>query len=140
MPPEQLQNVRSSGTAKTNRDSRYSNFSDEEQEKINKMKSFIKHFALDERKRAKQLAAENLQQSRRPPVVVSPTRLTKDKSPKKTSQPMSASLDLPSKLKRPNTIGSEIKTSKTKAENKSALGVNLTSSISVKPINGKILN
>ena len=68
VPPEQLRSIKSGGTLKSNDSDRYIGYTDEEREKIIKTKNYVKDFALDERKRAKQIAAANLQQSRRRPM------------------------------------------------------------------------
>ncbi|CAF4284594.1 unnamed protein product, partial [Rotaria sp. Silwood2] len=71
VPIEQLRGARSSNSSKSDQMIRYAGFSDEERAKIIRMKAHIKQFALDERRRAKQIAAVNLQQSRRPPLLLS---------------------------------------------------------------------
>jgi hypothetical protein len=110
VPSEQLHSLRSAGTLKTDQNStRYVGFSDEEREKIIKMKSFVKDFALDERKRAKQIAAINLQQSRRPPVVLAEQnkRLTPV-----SENISSASEIINTNFKRSHTIVTDLKTFK----------------------------
>jgi hypothetical protein len=67
VPTEQHRTVRSSGTPRSDQ---YVGYNDEERRKIHQMKIFMKQFALDERQRAKQIAATNLQQSRRPPLIL----------------------------------------------------------------------
>ncbi|CAF3277865.1 unnamed protein product [Rotaria socialis] len=106
VPIEQLRNVRSGGTTKSDRDNHYNTLDDDEQEKINKMKMFIKHFALDDRKRAKQKAAENLQQSRRPPLLLSSsqTTLSKNRSVPKSSKTISSSFELSNNQKQSKNI------------------------------------
>jgi hypothetical protein len=69
VPKEQLQGTRSGGTVQSDKADYYAGFSDEEREKIIQMKIFMKEFTLDERRRAKQIAAINLQKSRRPTLL-----------------------------------------------------------------------
>ncbi|CAM4829977.1 unnamed protein product [Rotaria magnacalcarata] len=118
VPIEQFRNVRSGGTTKSDRDDHYNTLDDDEQEKINKMKMFIKHFALDDRKRAKQKAAENLQQSRRPPLLLSSsqTTLRKNKNLTKSSKTISSSFELSNNQKQSKNI--DLKASKLLRENK----------------------
>ncbi len=80
VPEEQLRNKRSGRNFKSDENIRYAGFSEEEREKIIKRKAFIKDFALDERERAKQTVAANLQQTRRPPLVLLPPKETFDQN------------------------------------------------------------
>ncbi|CAF3696153.1 unnamed protein product [Rotaria sp. Silwood1] len=135
VPLEQLRNVRSSGTIKTDQDDHYNVLNEEEQEKINKMKMFIKHFALDERKRAKQIAAENLQQSRRPPLLVLPqTKSNQNKSSKKISKPIPSSFEFSNKQNKLIKTNKNLKPSKIILENEKSSSTNTTPSILVKQL------
>ena len=71
VPAEQLRGARSTATPAGDLDLRHVGFSEEERAKILQMKSFVKYAALDDRTRAKQIAAANLQQARRPPMLIS---------------------------------------------------------------------
>lgn len=93
LPIEQLRNLHSGDTEKAEQSEYQFGYDEEEKEKINKMKLFIKHFALDDRKRAKQKAAENLQHSRRPPVFQQ-TKLNQTKSTKTSAKTNESSLTL----------------------------------------------
>ena len=73
------------------------------------MKSFVKDFALDERKRAKKIAAMNLQQSRRPPVVLAEQNKRLASVSEKVS---SVSEIINTDFKRSLTIGPDLKTFK----------------------------
>ncbi|CAF3910026.1 unnamed protein product [Rotaria sordida] len=115
VPLEQLRNVRSGGsTIRSDQNDYYHILNDKEQEKINKMKIFIKNFALDERKRAKQIAAENLQQSRRPRLLLLPqTKLNQNKSSKKILKSIpSSSFEFSNKQKQLNRMDTNLKLSK----------------------------
>lgn len=81
VPAEQLRPIRSGNGAQADKADRYAGYSDEEREKIIHMKIFMKQFALDERRRAKQIAATNLQQSRRPPLLFNQTSVDIYKTP-----------------------------------------------------------
>jgi len=96
VPSDQLHRVRSSGITRSDKTDLYVGYSDEEREKIIQMKTFIKQFALDERQRAKQIAATHLQQSRRPPLLS--RRTSTDISRHRTSTDVSrhrTSTDIP---------------------------------------------
>ncbi|CAF4735661.1 unnamed protein product [Rotaria sp. Silwood1] len=71
IPIEQLRGAHSNNASKSDQFIRYIGFSDEEREKIIQTKAHMKQFALDERRRAKQIAVAHLQQSRRPPLLLS---------------------------------------------------------------------
>ncbi|CAF0910183.1 unnamed protein product [Adineta ricciae] len=73
-PEEQLRHVRKSAALKSNESDRYLGFSAEERQKIFETKLIVQDIALSERKRAKQIAAENLRHTRRPPVLLSSPR------------------------------------------------------------------
>ncbi|CAF3340496.1 unnamed protein product [Rotaria socialis] len=68
VPVEQLRGARYSGTNKSDHFDHYVGFSDEERQKIIQTKAYIKQFALDERRRAKQIARARLQQARQTPT------------------------------------------------------------------------
>jgi hypothetical protein len=87
---------------KSDENIRYAGFSEEEREKIITMKLFIKDFALDERKRAKQIAAANLQQTRRPPLVLLPPKiiLNQNKQSSLVSESISSSSNMSSIQRR----------------------------------------
>lgn len=97
VPPEQLRNVRS-GAVQGEKSDRYAFYSDEEREKLIRMKAFMKQMALDERRRAKQIAAINLQQNRRPPLFLSQTSVNTNKNAMKNTtkflEDMSSSSEL----------------------------------------------
>ena len=105
VPTEQLRIVRSGGTVKSENTDRYIGFTNEEREKIVRMKNFVKDFALDDRKRAKQIAAANLQQARRPHASIPQSSAEQNKRSYQTS----ASSELTTNLKRSHTIVPDIK-------------------------------
>jgi len=143
VPPEQLRNVRSSGTLKSDQNNRYIGFSDEEREKIIKTKAFVKEFALDDRKRAKQIAAANLQQSRRPPLVLSSQSLIEhNKTLPQISEVTSLSSEDSNNLKRSNTIVPDLKIFKSMFDIDNSSITNLTPStlISAPPSNKRMEN
>ncbi len=70
VPTEQLRNVHSSGTSRSDKSDLNIGYNEDERRKILQTKIFMKQFALDEQQRAKQIAATNLQHSRRPPLVL----------------------------------------------------------------------
>ncbi|CAF2813880.1 unnamed protein product [Rotaria sp. Silwood2] len=141
VPLEQLRNLRSGGTTKSDQDDHYNILDKEEQEKINKMKIFIKHFALDERKRAKQIAAENLQQSRRPPLLLPQTKSNQNKSSKKISKSIPSSFEFSNKQGQLNKTNTNLKTSKIILENDNTLSTNIIPSTLVKQLeNNHIFN
>ena len=69
-PPTQGRAVRSGSSTRSNQTFAYGAFSDEERTQIAQMKSSMKQYVMDERQRAKQLAAAQLQQLRRPPNLL----------------------------------------------------------------------
>ncbi|CAF0910687.1 unnamed protein product [Adineta ricciae] len=73
-PEEQLRHVRQSAAVKSNESARYLGFNEEERQKIFKTKLIVQDIALSERIRAKQIAAENLRHTRRPPMLLSSPR------------------------------------------------------------------
>jgi hypothetical protein len=93
------------------------------------MKAYIKQVALDERKRTKQIAAANLQQSRRPPVLLlSQSSAEPNKQSTLSSEGIFTSSDVLTNLKRAHTIGSDMKTSRTMLDIDNSLINNLSSS------------
>ncbi|CAF2245234.1 unnamed protein product [Rotaria magnacalcarata] len=68
VPVEQLRGARYSGTNKSDHFDHYVGLSDEERQKIIETKAYMKQFALDERRRAKQIAQARLQQARQTPT------------------------------------------------------------------------
>ena len=108
VPPEQLRNIRSGSTLKPDH---YICYSDEEREKIIKMKAYIKQTALDDRKRAKQIAAANLQ-SRRPPALL-PLSSIDQKQSTLSSDGIFTSSDVSTNFKRAHTTVPDIKASRT---------------------------
>jgi hypothetical protein len=83
-------------------------YSDEERDKIIQMKTFVKEFALDDRKRAKQIAAAHLQQSRRPPILLQQS-LSSIEPNKQSSEGISSSTDVSTNFKRSHTIIPDMK-------------------------------
>lgn len=69
-PPTQGRPVRSGSSTRSNQAFAYGAFSNEERTQITQMKSSMKQYVMDERQRAKQLAAAQLQQLRRPPNLL----------------------------------------------------------------------
>jgi hypothetical protein len=77
------------------------------------MKSFIKDFALDDRKRAKQIAAAHLQQSRRPPMLLSQSLTEHNKQHSiPASEGISSSSEFSTNFKRSITLVPDSKTFK----------------------------
>lgn len=113
VPPEQLRNIRSGATAKSNDSDRYIGYTDEEREKIIKTKAFVKDFALDERKRQKQIAAANLQQSRRPPMSLSQLSNERRKQSLRDSENYLSNSEGSMTFKRSQTLApTDVKTSR----------------------------
>ena len=113
VPPEQLRNIRS-GTLQGEKSDRYGYYSDEEREKLIQMKAFMKQMALDERRRAKQIAAINLQQTRRPPLLLSQTSVNANKHPIKNRtnflEDISSSSELLNSQVGSSLIATDVKT------------------------------
>jgi len=112
VPPEQLRNIRSSGASQIDQIDRYIGYSEEEREKLIQMKKFVKQFALDDRKRAKQIAQANLQQSRRPPLLLPSSSTEHKKHSMQNSEIIFSSTEIPNTLKRPITVAPDSKTFK----------------------------
>ncbi len=129
VPPEQLRNVRSGSTFKSDQSDRYVGYTEEEREKIIQTKTFVKEFALDDRKRAKQIAAAHLQQSRRPPLgFLSQSTMEPAKHSPHSSDGLSPSSEFASPLKRSNTTVPNLKPFKTMLEIENSSITNLSPS------------
>lgn len=81
VPAEQLRGARANSANKPDYFDRYIGFSDEERDKIIQTKAYIKQYALDERRRAKQLAAARLQEARRKNTFSTPAPADSNKQP-----------------------------------------------------------
>jgi hypothetical protein len=130
VPIEQFHGAPSASTTRSEQDSRYAGFSEEERDKLIRMKSFVKEFALDDRKRAKQIAAANLQQSRRPPLLIHQTS-----DPNKHSIQPSDSIvsltEVSSSQNRSNIIIPDLKTFRKMFDIDNSSVTNLSSSTTV---------
>ena len=114
--------------SKSNHDIDHTYLNEEEQEKIQKMKSFVKERAVDERTRTKQIVSERLQRSCRPPLLIPQTTSNQTKKSKINLETISSSFEYSNIQKRLNTSISHLKTSKTKSDNEKLLNANLTTS------------
>lgn len=116
VPTEQLRSIKSGGTAKSNDTDRYIGFTHEEREKIIQTKNYVKDFALDERKRAKQIAAVNLQQSRRRPIFLNQLSVEHRKPSTQNSDRILSSSDHSFGSKRLTAFAPDMKTAQSLLE------------------------
>ncbi|UJR10034.1 hypothetical protein I4U23_014257 [Adineta vaga] len=130
-PEEQLRRVRKSTPLKSDDVDRWVSFNEDERQKILKTKLFVKAIALNERKRTKQIAAANLQRTRRPALLLSSPR--KSVHPNKQSSVISDSIYsssiISNNLKQSNVILPDLKTYESISENDIDSTVDFTSSI-----------
>ncbi|CAF0836993.1 unnamed protein product [Rotaria sordida] len=140
VPIEQLRGARSTILSKSDQFNRYIGFSDEEREKIIHMKAHMKQFALDERQRAKQIATQNLKQSRRPPLLLSQISTDVNKHPTTTTtaaaaaEGVSSSSEFSNSQVLSNISGLDIKSMKPIMETDNPLITSLLQSTLVNPI------